>query len=547
MNTFLSQMYMKNIIICILCLLTIELSAQKNLPEIRKENGNYTIFVHEKPFIILGAQLWNSSAWPELTDKFWAQATELGCNTIEAPIYWQNIEPEPGKFNFTELKDLITEARQNNLKLILLWFGSYKNGRSQYAPPWVLENTEKYPRMRNSNGQEIYVLSAVSQINLEADRKAFTEVMKFIKSIDAEEQTVIMMQVENEPGSMWTDRDYSPEASEIFQKNVPSPVLQKVGKQPGTWSDIFGINAPEAFNSYCIAHYIDEIAKAGKSVYNLPMYANVWIKENAFQRPGEYPSGGPTSNMIEIWKATAPHLDLLALDIYKGNPVIFDQLCNTYNRPDNPLFIPEMGNGNSFARFQFYAIANHNAIGVAPYGIDPYHVDPHDQRTKENLDPRFDGIAKNYHLLSQAIFPITQLQSKGNLIAVGEEEGIYEQLVTFDSYDVLFNFGFPTYKDRSERTGRAIIGQLDEDEFLLIGFDSKFTFRPRYSSGYDAAEFIIVEQGHYDDQKWVRERIWNGDALYHSTLPPLGAILKIKLRKVKSTSNLKEKANFDQN
>lgn len=521
--------------------------AQKPLPEIRKEGNKHTFYLEEKPFLILGAQLWNSSAWPEITDQFWEQAKALGCNTIEAPIYWQNIEPEPGQFNFRELDHLILSAREQGFRLVLLWFGSYKNGRSQYAPPWVLENVAEYPRMKNAGGQDIYVLSAVSKKNQEADQQAFVAVMKHIRELDADHQTVIMMQVENEPGSMWTNRDYSPAANELYEAAVPSDILRKLGKKPGNWEEVFGTDGPEAFNAYHIATYIDRIAAAGRKVYNLPMYANVWIRENAFQRPGEYPSGGPTSNMIGMWKAAAPNLDLLALDVYHGNPNIFNQLCETYDRPDNALFIPEMGNGPNFARFQFYAIGNYNAIGVAPYGIDPFHVDPHDKRNQEELDVRFNGIAKNYQLLAGAIHPLTQLQGTGRLQAAGEEEGMSEQLIRLDNYDLLFRYGFPSYKDRSQRTGRAIIGQLGPDEFLLLGFDAKFQFRPTYGSGYNTAEYVLVEQGHFVGDQWVRERIWNGDALYHSTLPHTGAILKIKLRRVETPDGAKIRANFDKN
>lgn len=519
--------------------------AQHKLPVIKKEKGKYTCYVDGKPFLILGAQLWNSSAWPGITDKFWEQAKELNANTIEAPIYWQNIEPEPGKFNFKELDHLILSAREQEMKLVLLWFGSYKNGRSQYAPPWVLENPEKYPRMRNSAGEEIYVLSAVSKTNLESDKKAFVEVMKHIREIDGTEQTVIMMQVENEPGSMWTNRDYSEEANKIFNAEIPERLAKGLNKKDDTWEEAFGVDAPEAFNAYHIASFIDEIAAAGKAVYDLPMYANVWIRENAFERPGEYPSGGPTTNMIEIWKIAAPHLFTLALDVYNGNYTVFSELCDAYDREDNPLFIPETGNGDNFARFHFYAIGNYDAIGVAPYGIDPFHVDPHDKRDKEKLDSRFSGIAANYRLLSGAIAPVTKLQGTGRLTAVGEEEGLSEQLVRLNNYDVLFSYGFPTYKDRNNRTGRALIGQLSDDEFLLMGFDTKFRFRPSYGSGYNAAEFVLVEEGYFKGEEWVRKRIWNGDALYHSTLPSQGAILRIKLRRVAASGQDEIKANFD--
>lgn len=525
-----------------------QLAAQSagNLPVIRKQDNQYTLYVDGAPYLILGAQLWNSSAWPIITEQFWPQAAELGCNTIEAPVYWQTLEPRPGQFDFTQMDNLILKAREHHLKLVLLWFGSYKNGRSQYAPDWVLEDTRTYPRMKNAAGQDIYVLSALSRTNLEADKRAFEALMKHLKKMDDRDHTVIMVQVENEPGSMWTDRDYSAHASQLFAGQVPVSLTQALGRSPGSWQAVFGTEAAEAFNAFCISSFIEELATAGKAIYPLPLYTNVWVRENGFERPGEYPSGGPTSNMVPLWKANAPHLDLLALDVYQGNVQVFNSLCDVYDRPDNPLFIPEMGRGPNFTRFQFYALGNYNALGVSPYGIDPFHVDPHDERDHQHLDAKFSGIAQNYALLKKAIFPITQLQGTGNLTAAGEEEGLSEQLVHLRNYDLLLSYGFPTYKEPGLQSGRVLIGQIGEDEFLLIGFDVKFAFRPSFGSGFEEVEYLMAEQGHYEGEQWVRERVWNGDALYHATLPADGVVLRIRLRRVRTITGRPEKANFDQ-
>src|SRR5689334_5831419 len=136
----------RTIITAIACLYFYTGSTQNVLPAIvKKANGAYSLTVDGKPFTVLGAQLWNSSTWPTILDKTWPQIKELGCNTLEAPIYWQNIEPEQGRFNFKELDYLITGARKEGLRLILLWFGSFKNGSSQYPPEWVLTQPNKYP------------------------------------------------------------------------------------------------------------------------------------------------------------------------------------------------------------------------------------------------------------------------------------------------------------------------------------------------------------------------------------------------------------------
>lgn len=543
-------------IILLFLLITFSTSAQKPassksntvLPRVTLVNGHFNLVVDGKPFLMLGAQLWNSSGWPYITDQFWTQLRSLHANTIEVPIYWQNIEPRPGHFNFKELDDLVQHARQEQIKLVLLWFASWKNGTSSYAPAWLLENTKQYPRMNNANGDELLILSPTSDTNREADKRAFVEVMRHIKALDPAGQTVIMMQVQNEAGSLGTNRDYSPASNKLFNGDVPSQLSKALNKPNGTWEKVFGVDAAEAFNAWYFATYINDVAKAGKAIHNLPMFANCWTRENAFQRPGEYPSGGPTSNMLDLWKIAGPDLDFLAPDLYFGNPNLFNESCELYKRSDNLLMIPETGNGVTFARFHFYAIGNHRAKGVAPYGIDPFHADPNDKRNFSRLDERFDDIAANYELLSKASAQVLALQDAGKLKAVGEEQGLIEQLVHLDGYDVLFEYGFPRYKEKGRQSGRALIAQLDVHEFLILGFDARFRFRPTYGSGYSNAELISVEEGYYDAQNvWVRQRFWNGDEVYHSTLRPQGTILKIKLRPVKAGSQDKVRANFEQN
>ena len=540
-SSSLRKMYKSLSIVCLLALfflIKVQGNAQtaESLPiaKLVSEKGRHTLMVDGKPFLILGAQMWNSSGWPEMMDKTWPMLKELHCNTVEVPIYWEHIEREKGKFDFANLDKLILDARRENIRLVLLWFASYKNGSSQYVPVWMKENTEEYPRMLDAGGKPIQVMATVSENNRNADATAFAAVMAHIRQIDEKNRTVIMMQIENEPGSLGTDRDYSAKATKLFKEAVPAKLVSALKKKPGTWEQVFGVDAPETFSAWYMALYINDVTAKGKKEYNLPMYVNSWLRENRFERAGEHPSGGPTSNMLDVYKVAGPDIDLLAVDIYNRNYVQFRDLCEKYERPDNALFVPETGKGMLFARFHFYAIGDYNAIGVAPYGIDPFHGDPNDKRDKTKLDAKFSGIAANYKLLTPAIPLITSLQGTGKLKAAVEEDGLGEKLLHFSKYDVLLTFGFPSYKEDKELTGRMLIAETAPDEFYLMGFDTKFQFRPKLGSGFSTAEFITMEEGTFKDGKWQQTRIWNGDEVYHSTLTPDGVILKIKLRGLQS-------------
>jgi hypothetical protein len=521
---------MKTLPICItFAVLTAGAFAQP-APRIVQKDGKYTLLVDGRPHIVLGAQLGNSSGWPSALEEAWPQLKQMNVNTAEVPVYWETIEPQPGQYDFTLVDQIIQGARQNNLRLILLWFGTWKNGVMDYAPPWVKQNLSQYPRMIGPAGKPVRVLSPHSKANLDSDRRAFTRLMEHLAQADKDRHTVIMVQVENEPGSLDTVRDYSEEANKLFAGQVPAALVSALKKKPGTWSQVFGADAEEAFAAYHVASYVNEVAAAGKKVNPLPLYVNVWLRERkAFMRPGEaYPSGGATSNMLDIWKAVTPAIDVIAPDIYVADYVGYREVCQSYKRPDNPLLIPETGGTAAFARYMFYALADFDAIGFAPFGVN---------RPGRQLVSALSDMAANYRLLSPAIPAIAELQGTGRLKAAVEEESLTNRLLVFDRYEAVAYFGtlqsgYGGYSasGTQNRTGRVMIGQLAPDEFLVAGFDASVAFRPRPGSGSSQAQFLRVEEGTYEDGKWTMTRLWNGDqTFFFLRLPSTGVILRARL------------------
>jgi hypothetical protein len=508
------------------------------MPHLEKRGAVTQLIVDGKPFIILGGQVDNQTAFPDRMERAWPKFKALNINTVEFPIYWEQIEPEEGKFDFSGLDQIIRGLRSQGLRAVPLWFGTYKNGAMDYAPAWVKSDAKRFPRVLDYGGRPIRVLSPHGQATLDADRKAYTELMKHLKEIDGEDHTVIVMQVENESGVLGSVRDYSPESNKLFNGPVPEKLVTALKKKPGTWKAVFGGRAEEMFTGYYLSSYINAVARAGKQVYPIPTYVNVWMGGEGtndrfleFDRPGDsYPSGGPQSHMIDLWKATGCDIDIIGPDIYHQSPMIYRSILSRYARADNPLFVVETGRGIAFARFCFYALGDFSAIGFSPFGVD---AGPGDE-----LTPGFTDMAANFRVLKNALPAIADLQAKGKLQAAVEEEFLPGRMLYFDNYDILVRFRPPARASAPPPaasgpvgpSGRVLVGQLGPDEFLIAGFDAALDFKPSMGSDFTAAQGLLIEEGTYENGAWKPVRQRNGNITDGGlALRSQGSLIKIKL------------------
>ncbi|MBN2441196.1 MAG: DUF5597 domain-containing protein, partial [Spirochaetales bacterium] len=356
--------------------------------QLKKNNGIFRLQHGSKSFLILGGELGNSSASsPEYMEKIWPGLAEMNLNTLLVPVYWELMEPEQGVFDFSLVDRHLADARRYNINLILLWFGSWKNSMSCYVPSWIKENRETYPRARRKNGTAMEILSAFYQTNLETDAKAFRALMRHLYEVDHREETVLMVQVENEVAMVEQPRDYCSAAEKAYKSPVPQTLIDYLHSHTKTlhphlaglwnqsprlkscdWSEMFGSEpeGEEIFTAWFYAAYINTIVKAGKEEYPLPMFTNAALNRPGL-RPGEYPSGGPLPHLLDIWRAGAPDLDFFAPDIYFPD---FSAWCEKYHRDENPLFIPEATLHPSSGVNALYAIGKHRGLGFSPFAIE---------------------------------------------------------------------------------------------------------------------------------------------------------------------------------
>jgi len=518
------------------------------IPRLLHTGSNYQLLVNGKPFLILGGQAHNSSASnPQDLEPVWRSLVAMHANTAEVPLSWELVEPQPEHFDFHLIDSIIHGARRHGLHVVLLWFGTWKNGEMTYTPAWVKENPTKYSRVRNELGQPMQIISPFCDAAREADAQAFAAVMKHIRTVDATERTVIMMQVENETGLRGTDRDYSPQATTQYKSQVPTalmtylkahrgqlmPALDAAWSarnyaKSGTWESVFGDLAPEAFSAWYVARYVNAVAEAGKQQYPLPMYCNNWLAGPGAARAGDWPSGGPTVHVLDIWKAAAPSIDVLAPDIYLPE---FLQTSAAFYRPDNPLLVPETAFRPSYASYVFPDLAGFNGIGFSPFGID-FAVDKDGK-----LNPAGQALAENYKLLEPMLPMIAKFQNTGKLFpiiqGVDNANVIYltHQLAAVVSYSRGARFRPAVQNAYTEPRAGGLIIELAPDDYVVAGAGFRVDFR-NLQGPARSPEFLSIDRGTFNGTTWKAEQRLNGDE-QHVNLFRKPGILRVKLYNVK--------------
>src|SRR5271157_2828119 len=484
-----------------------------SIPHLEKRGKATQLIVDGRPFLILAGELTNSaSSSMEYMEPYWSKLAAANMNTVLAAVTWELVEPEPGKFDFALVDAAIREARRNHLRLIFIWFGSWKNGESTYTPLWVKKNQKQYPLFLSESGQVINYLSVFKEANWKADANAFAALMRHIRQVDGEAHTVLMMQVENEVGCPGGTRDQLPEGKAAFNAPVPRQLMDYMvknkqnlvsefrqyweaagGKTSGTWAEVFG-NQPmtnEIFMAWYYALYVDQVAKAGKAEYPLPMFINVDLGEGI----GNYSAGGALPIQLNVWQQGAPSIDIIGPDIYMPN---FAEWCQRYDRSGNPMWIPET---RADAANAFYAIGSHAAMGISPFGIE---------RGADSTTP----FAQAYGLLAQAAPEILEAQAKGTIKAVLLDAKHPTETVKLGNYSFAFSVGrgrgpAPAAAGNAQTpSSYAILISTGPDDYTILGSGVQATFN---GPGPSPAAVAKLEEGTYVDGRWVPGRRLNGD------------------------------------
>ena len=436
--------------LCLLYFLLLALTASATGTDNRRTGHLY----------ILGGELSNSAATSiDDIDEVMPRMKALGLNTVLVPAYWDLTEPTEDHYDFTLVDRVIDRARDNQLQVVFLWFGVWKNSMSCYAPAWFKQDTKKYPRAMTRSGKPLEIASAFSEEVFQADCRAFTRLMEHLAAKDKGIGTVSMIQIENEIGMLEDARDHSPLAEKAYRQQVPDRLLKALKlKKRGTWEQVFGSDdyADEQFMAWHYACYVERLAQVARRIYDLPLYVNAAMNSRG-RRPGEYPSAGPLAHLSAIWKCGAPSVDLLAPDIYDTG---FKAWAAQYAMPDNPLFIPESRCcANSGVR-ALYVFGEYRALGFSPFAID------------QAPDSETRPITEAYRLLQQ-LKPFLRNGGKSWGLLFDQED---KERTIEDRRLVLtcrHNFTLPWDPRATDGStwpeGGAVVVRLQSNEYLIAG------------------------------------------------------------------------------
>ncbi len=448
---------------------------------LQKQGTATQLVVHGMPFLILGGELGNSSAaCPQDIERIFPKLKKMGLNTVLVPVYWDLTEPVEGQFDFTLTDKALQQARENDLKIVFLWFGAWKNSMSCYAPLWFKENHKKYPRAYTQSGKPLEIASAFSEAVYEADHHAFSQWMQHIATVDKEEGTVIMIQIENEIGMLEDARDYSREANKIFNAPVPAEFmtyLQKNKKalhpqmlkkwesqgckKQGNWQEVFGadIYTDEIFMAWHYAKYVEGLAQTARSIYNIPLYVNAAMNSRG-RKPGEYPSAGPLAHLIDVWHCGAPSIDILAPDLYDNG---FTDWVARYKLHNNPLFIPEIRLTDNNSVRAFYIFGEHDAIGISPFSIE------------DGSDSPNSPLVQSYAKLTELMPLLTKYQGKGLMKGLLFDSENKERIIADDDLTITARHFFTLPWDPRATNGSiwpeggGILLKLSKNEYIVAG------------------------------------------------------------------------------
>lgn len=253
--------------------------------------GRKYLEVDGKPFLMLGSQLrtdyflqLDKRALSDLGEYF-ELAKKMNITVIQVPIGWRDVEPERDQYTDEMVGWIIEYCNRYDLKLEILWYGSYMCGYSVrgYIPNYVVNDSKNYPDL-NPNASFIgwlgkqYYLKPNTPLLVDRESKALAYMMDAIWEYDRThggKRTVVGIQIENEADMLATrhNNEHGFQPADLWDDLIDMmDTLGKVVKN-SKYKCYTRTNFTTTYNDY-ITKAAQLISKGGVDFVGLDPYIN---------------------------------------------------------------------------------------------------------------------------------------------------------------------------------------------------------------------------------------------------------------------------------
>lgn len=532
-----------------------------------RSGKNAVLKVDGHPFFMRAGELHNSTCSDiGYLDGKWDDLVGMNLNTVIATASWELVEPMEGQFDFSHVDAIIHGAKQHNMKVVLIWFATFKNPFMTYAPSWVKGDNRRFPHAIAPDGRTLELPSLYDDNIIEADKKAYLALLRHLKETDAK-RTIIALQIGNEPGLNSPTRDSSEPANRAWKADIPACIIdylvknrqtlqpdikaawEKNGcKRKGNWEEVFGKSltandgtnpilylTEHLFTAYGSARYLEALSSAGKEVLDLPTFTNATGSVNS--RGRSMGNGCSIPDFFDIYMAVAPSLDMLTPNSYGQN---FDEICKAFAYNSNPLLIPEC---TMSAVRPFYLIGEWNGLGYSPFGIDDHHAGT---PAGKMLADTYSLIGKMKKMISanlnsncmRGVFiytdkPVQEIEMGDYIITFKHEttDEIGETMLRILGGEKAYETFLKQKEEVKPFEAAALIIQTGKNEFYIAGGGGiNATFRMKENKQAHFCDFDYIYEGSINEEgNFIKGRLLNGDEQAAFIRENQIGILKVKL------------------
>jgi beta-galactosidase GanA len=245
--------------------------------------------------------------------------------------------------------------------------------------------------------------------------------------------------------------------------------------------------------------------------------------------------------VLDVWKAAAPSIDFLAPDIYMREHEKVTAVLDHYGRPDNALFVAEIGSDLPYARYLF-PVLGRGGIGFAPFGVDYTGYSNYPLGAKEVTEEALEPFAQSFRAFAPMARVWARLAWEGETWGVARPDDGVKQEIDLGGWKATVEYGqwqfgmdewFPDADKPAaadEPVGGVVIARLGPKEYLVVGRHARVSFTRADANDGRQGFLTRVEEGHYEGQEWVFERVWNGDQVdYGLNFTVLPRVLRVTL------------------